>query len=293
VIHIPTPEEFERLTQAPDGPAQLSIAAQRDIARMVELVHLVDEKFLGENAVLSGGMAMRLRGSRRLTMLDTDLSASPAADVKPDDIRDVLEVQTDEITIVPDGVRPKVELIQAFPVRFVFAQPPAPASAAERVFKVDLSLRGFVLPPEWLELRHDYPFELGIEGTPIPTMALIEAVAEKTVSFGIFRTAKHYADLAFVSDRFSEVIAASEDTLREVTTQKFRENTERFPRKLRDQGITDYSSMKASFDRDYYLRGVKATWSAEVKYLGAPAEAYTFAQAKQLVTERLVPIVLP
>jgi hypothetical protein len=295
VIHVPSRDEFAAFLKAQahiDG-SKLTVAALRDLARMVEIAHLIDDGFLGSSAVLSGGMAMRLRGSTRLTMLDADLSATRAADVSEDDVRDVLEVQEDEITIVPVKVESKVDLVQAFPVRFTFLTPPASLARAQRHFKVDISARGLELECDELELRHDYPFELGIEGLRIPTMHLIEQLAEKSVSFGIFRPAKHYADLAFAADHYAADLERNADTLRSIAEKKFAANKQRFPQRLAMQRITDYGSMRSSFVDDYYLRAVKFAWRSEIAYVGSADRQYDFNQARQLVDAIIVPILFP
>lgn len=260
---------------------------------MAEVAHLLEEGFLGSRAVLAGGMAMRLRGSARLTMLDTDLSATSTEQISVVDLRDVLEVQEEEITIVPERIEAKVELVKAFPVRFTFARPPAPLGRRDSVFKVDLSARGLALDPEWLPLRHDYPFTLGIEGVNVPTMHLVEQTAEKAVAFGIFKPAKHYADLAFLAERYRGELETDPELLQALAQEKFAGNRERFPRLLGEQQVTDFGSLATAFRADYHLRTIKAQWRSEVAYLGAPDVQHSFEQAKELVDAVVVPLLFP
>jgi hypothetical protein len=290
-FRLPTAEEVGAFLDDTSGvdEAEIRVATVRDLARIAELAHLVEEGFLGRSAVLSGGMAMRLRGSSRLTMLDADLSVTRGTDVSEDDVRDVLEVQTNEISIVPERVRTKSDLVTAFPVSFTMRPPPAPLARNERHFKVDLSARGLELEPERVPFRHTYPFELGLEGEEIAIMALLEAVAEKTIGYGMFRLAKHYADLAFASDVYEDELVADADTLREVARKKLESYVRRFPGVARTNEISDFGSLEPAFLLDRHLRVVKFQWDQEVKFVGAAGAQYTFGQATDLVTRRLLP----
>jgi len=224
-------------------------------------------------------------------MLDTDLSTTPNADVSEGDILDALEVEEAEIQIRPprrldgDG-----DVLKAFPVEFRFTHPPAPLDRRERHFRVDIAARGLDLEPELLALRHEYPFELGIEGIEIPMIALVEAVAEKTFSFGAFQLAKHYADLAYVVDHFPERLETERRTLRDLTALKLERNIRQFPGLMARRGIRDYASLRPAFVQDAYLRVVKAQWSTTVGYVGQASEHYTFDRAFELVRERLMPL---
>jgi hypothetical protein len=144
-----------------------------------------------------------------------------------------------------------------------------------------------------VELRHDYPFELGIEGTPVPIMALLEAVAEKAVAYGIYRPPKHYADLAFAADVFQAELIAGADAIREIAAVKFAGNKERFSRLLEGQGISDFDSMLPSFESNRYLAPIKYSWTSEVRFVGEAALSYSFSEASRLVNERIVPILFP
>jgi hypothetical protein len=295
-FRLPTAEELATFLD-PNGSGsdnrELRVATVRDLARIAEIAHLIDEGFIGTRAVLAGGMAMRLRGSSRLTMLDADLTATRAEDVSEDEVLDVLEVETDEITIVPERVQRGSELLTVVPVSFAMRPPPAPLARQDRFFKVDFSSRGLELEPDRLPFRHDYPFELGLEGAEISTMALVEAIAEKTVGYGMFRIAKHYSDLAFAVDVFPEDITADAETLRQVTRKKLEGFVNRFPQIARTSGISDVASLRAPFTSDLYLRVVKAQWEQDVRYVGGAAHQYTFQQAYDLVTGRLVPLLFP
>jgi Nucleotidyl transferase AbiEii toxin, Type IV TA system len=295
-FRLPTAEEVA-LFLDPDGRGvddrELRIATVRDLARIAEVAHLLEVGYLGSAAVLTGGMAMRLRGSARLTMLDADLSATRGADVSEDDVRDVIEVQTEEITIVPERVRSDSDVLTVFPVSFSMRPPPVAVPSAERHFKVDLASRGLELGVDHVPFRHTYPFSLGLEDEEIPVMHLAEAVAEKTVGYGMFQLGKHFADLAFAVDPHGGALAADSDTLRELTRKKLEGFVARFPELARANGISDLPSLEPTFTQDRYMRVLKFQWQQAVRFLGDPAHHYTFEQAKTLVQERLVPLLFP
>jgi hypothetical protein len=295
-FRLPTPDEVNAFLDAQAGEDEtqdkvdLRLATMRDLARIAEVAHLVDEGFLGDRAVLAGGMAMRLRGSSRVTKVDTDLSAVRGADITDSEAMDVLDVDTDSITLTPRNVRKGNDMLTVFPVEFAMRPAPVAIPQDESNFKVDLSSRGLELEPEYLPFRHDYPFELGLEGELISVMALIEATAEKVIGYGMFRGPKHYSDLAFVVDRFEAELQASADVLREVTAKKLEGWIGRFPGLARANGVTDFASLEPPFVQDRHLREVKKIWTQDVSFVGGAAEQYTFQQAYKLNTTKLVPI---
>jgi hypothetical protein len=71
VSHWPRPDDLARYHEQLGVPPEAII---RDIVRIVSVAQLVHDGVLGEDWVLSGGMGMRLRGSTRFTMSDTDTS---------------------------------------------------------------------------------------------------------------------------------------------------------------------------------------------------------------------------
>lgn len=296
MIHIPTPAEFAAFLAAHNSvdAKTLTAATLRDISRLVEIDHLLDEGFLSDDIVLGGGMAMRLRGSSRLTMKDADLSAKPKQKLTQDEILDVLEVQDEAITIVPGKVTEKTALFEIYPLTFTFDKPPAAIDDSERRFKVDLAIRGLELPAQWVSLSHSYPFSLGFENRQVPIIALLEHVAEKSVGYGIFKDPRHFSDLAFFADRFPGELAAEADVVSSIAKKKFEGNRQRLgERLLRGHRVTDYESMKHAYTDDYFLRPLKALWASKLDYVGGIGGAYTFNQALALVQERVVPVLFP
>ncbi len=237
---------------------------------------------------------MRLRGSSRVTMLDTDLSATGNADVGEEELMDVLEVQTDEISIQPERVTAGSDLLKVFPVRFRMRPSPIAVPRGEDRFRVDFAARGLALGAELLPFRHGYPFEVGLEDEKVPVMHLAEAVAEKIIAFGAFLTAKHYADLAYAVDPNGGDLTYDEDDLRDLTRKKLESWVERFPGLAERVGLSkDIASLEPRFTQDIYLRALKFQWLSEIRYVGDPAYHYSFNDAKALVEERLLPLLFP
>jgi hypothetical protein len=67
----PLPDDVARYSRQLHVPAE---AIVRDIARLVTIAQMVHDGELNDDLVLAGGMALRLRGSPRFTMSDTDTS---------------------------------------------------------------------------------------------------------------------------------------------------------------------------------------------------------------------------
>ena len=226
-------------------------------------------------------------------MIDTDLSATRAQDVQEDEILDVLEVETPEISIVPKAAKRKSDVLTVVPVAFSMRPTPVVVQAKDRMFKVDLSMRGLELGVDHVPFRHDYPFVLGLEGQLVPTMYLAEAVAEKVIGYGAFRLAKHFADLAFAVDPAGGALVVEPDVLRDLTKKKLEGFVERFPELAKAQEVSDYASLQPPFTQDRHLRTLKFQWAGSVRFIGDPALQYTFPEARALVQERLVPMLFP
>jgi hypothetical protein len=67
----PLPDDVDRYQRELGMPRE---AIVRDIARLITVAQMVHDGKLNDDFVLTGGMAMRLRGSPRFTMSDTDTS---------------------------------------------------------------------------------------------------------------------------------------------------------------------------------------------------------------------------
>jgi hypothetical protein len=72
----------------------------RDIVRIATIAHLLDTGALDEDFVLTGGMALRLRGSNRFTIKDTDSSLRGRLDEL--ELTGKLRLETDQLQVYPD-----------------------------------------------------------------------------------------------------------------------------------------------------------------------------------------------
>ena len=84
VSQWPRPDDLARYHEQLGVPPEAII---RDIVRIVCVAQLVHDGVLDEDWVLSGGMGMRLRGSSRFTMSDTDTSRRGGAPDRDDSRR--------------------------------------------------------------------------------------------------------------------------------------------------------------------------------------------------------------
>jgi hypothetical protein len=100
----------------------------RDIVRIATIAHLLDTGVLDGDFVLTGGMALRLRGSNRFTIKDTDSSLRGRLDEL--ELTGKLRLDTDQLQVYPDpGTNwgrktPKLEVAGSTPVRRLLVQGP-------------------------------------------------------------------------------------------------------------------------------------------------------------------------
>jgi hypothetical protein len=173
------------------------LAVVRDIARIVTVAQMAWTGELNEEWALCGSMGLRLRGSPRFTMMDTDTSRIGT----PDNARLAasLTVDHDELVVAPAGVQhwgASKQLITAQPVDFeaFFAAVGVPV---EGKFTFTVSWRGLFERPERLALTHPYS-ELLLPQVEVPVMDLTEQVAEKIVGWCAHGLIKHYIDIAWI-----------------------------------------------------------------------------------------------
>jgi predicted nucleotidyltransferase component of viral defense system len=171
----------------------------RDIARIHCLLHMVDVGILGDNAVLTGGMAMRCYNSQRFSVYDSDTSSIPL--VTEDQLLRALNYEDDDLRFSISRIDPEdkgKDLISAHPVEYeaLFSR----LRVDDPTFKVTISNRGVERLAEWLPLRTGYPFPLWDPAKKyrLPVMARNELLAEKIVAWWMFAPAKHYADVAYL-----------------------------------------------------------------------------------------------
>ncbi len=192
----PLPDDLERYR------AQLGIpvdAIVRDIARLVTVAHMVDVGELNDDLVLAGGMAMRLRGSPRFTMTDTDTSRRTREAPIREHLAEALTIDQDDLTVTPGDVlgwKPGKKLVIARPIDYEAYFAGLGGTPVEGEFTFTVSWRGLVEPSQPLLLVHPYP-ELELPRTIVPVMDLTEQVAEKIVAWCAHGLMKHYVDIAW------------------------------------------------------------------------------------------------
>ncbi|HMI80562.1 MAG TPA: nucleotidyl transferase AbiEii/AbiGii toxin family protein [Solirubrobacterales bacterium] len=171
----------------------------RDIARIHCLLHLVEVGVLGDEAVLTGGMAMRCYNSQRFSVYDSDTSSIPV--VSDEQLLRALNYEDDDLRVSISTIKPEdhgKDLVSAHPVEFesFFTG----LEVEDTTFKVTVSNRGVERAAEWLPLRTGYPFPLwdSTKKYHLPVMARNELLAEKIVAWWPFAPAKHYADIAYL-----------------------------------------------------------------------------------------------
>ena len=117
VTRWPLPDDIDRYQGDLKMPRD---AIVRDIARLVTVAQMVHDDELNDDLVLTGGMAMRLRGSPRFTMSDTDTSRRIPEAPDRDRLAEALTVDQAELTVSPGDVlgwKPGKKLVIARPVR--------------------------------------------------------------------------------------------------------------------------------------------------------------------------------
>ncbi|HWI08548.1 MAG TPA: nucleotidyl transferase AbiEii/AbiGii toxin family protein [Solirubrobacteraceae bacterium] len=175
-------------------------AVIRDIVRTVSIARLVHEGVLSDDWVLTGGMAMRLRGSTRFTMRDTDTSRR---DGYPDRqaLADALRIDDDELVVTPadsSDWKSGKQLVTAQPIEYEAFFADVGAGPVEDAFSFTVSWRGVLESADALELVHPYNPALVIERTVVPVMNLTEQTAEKIVGWAAHGLIKHYVDVAWI-----------------------------------------------------------------------------------------------
>jgi hypothetical protein len=297
-ISYPEPKAISEFAKASGLREALVI---RDIVRIAEIFNLLDEEFLGEQAVLTGGMALRLFASTRVSIRDLDVSVVGAGSpLTVADLERLLEYEDPQVTIVPKLSEEwkRRELFQARPLTFEQRFNPITLAEADSWISADVSLRGVELKPMPMKFLHGYPFVLGVEDEIVYVMDPIEILAEKAIAYGIFRLSKHLADLAYMTTTLPKWIgednwlAQKEVEIRRIAHVKFDANIERYDKTLTEQGITAFDDMRESYEHPERY-GVDTGWSSTVLFHGRAAEIFTYSSAARLVKRQLVPVLWP
>lgn len=220
MIEFPSDEEILDFAEGQRiGEADVVL---RDLARIATILHLHEEGFLGTETALAGGMALRCYGGHRFTVTDVDTSTK--ADVKMGtldgllnwEIKDQLEVSTKGVGWYEKGV----DLEKAKPILFDPLFSEIQLSETQGQFELTVNRRGLELEPVEQEFRHDFPWQLGVEGKRLPLMDPREMLAEKVLGYCIGALGKHYADIAFIALRFRKEMPGEKAELRKLAERK-------------------------------------------------------------------------
>jgi hypothetical protein len=119
ILDLPEDIDEQIVEFVGENPALTIDRVVRDIARLHCIVHLLREGILGEDAVLTGGMAMRCLTSKRFSVYDTDTSSVP--EITDAQLVQALNYGDDDLAvsiaeIASDGHGK--DLISAHPVEF-------------------------------------------------------------------------------------------------------------------------------------------------------------------------------
>lgn len=205
VARWPLPDDVDRYQRELKIPRE---AIVRDLARLVTVAQMVHAGELNDDFVLTGGMAMRLRGSPRFTMSDTDTSRRVREAPDRDHLAEALTVDQTELTVTPSdtlGWKPGKQLVIARPVDYAAYFAGIGANPVQGEFTFTVSWRGLIEPAQPLLLIHPYP-ELELPRTIVPVMDLTEQLAEKIVAWSAHGLMKHYVDVAWAFYRLADQI---------------------------------------------------------------------------------------
>lgn len=261
------------------------IAVVRDIARIVTVGQMAWNGELDDEWALCGSMGLRLRGSRRFTMMDTDTSRVGTPDNAG--LSAALTVEHDDLLVAPAGVAEwglGKRLITAQPVGFeaFFA---AAGEPVEDRFSFTVSWRGLFEKPDRLVLKQPYP-ELDLPHVLVPVMDLTEQVAEKIVGWCAHGLIKHYVDIAWVFKDLADEIDS--DRLGPLTERKLEVGRSLFP-----DAYTQYDRLETLFRPLYDPARVSPPLGTagelgldQLRYAGA---GMTRDEAVAVVRERALP----
>ena len=240
IVGYPDPDEIDGYAERFDlDPTDVI----RDVARLAAIAHLREADFLNEDCVLVGGMALRLRGSGRFTIFDTDTSLrrSPLNEVK---LTKDLTISTDDLEVEPaDGAHweRRAKLTIAQPIRyaayFASADPGAPVIDQ---FSFTVNERGLNMSAQWFPLVSPYPGLVFSEPVEVPVMHLTEQAAEKAVAWAAASLAKHYLDLGWIAKSFAGEIDG--DELRDQCSAKLESGRNALPSTYTD--LPDLDSLR-------------------------------------------------
>jgi hypothetical protein len=263
----------------------------RDIARLIAVHQMVVNKhFLNDDCVLCGGMGLRLRGSPRFTMMDTDISYRLDDFEEAIDLQGVLRIAVEDLSIDADRReewQERRELTIAQPVRFEESFVNLAWTPDTAKFTVTVARRGLMEPAEWLPLRHGYS-PLGIEDISVPVMGINEQAAEKIVAWCANGLAKHYLDVAWIFLRKRGELDT--DALRELLRRKLELAARREP-----DNYANLRTVDQLFPGLYRGDGYRAPQNPAsrrhergIRYVGAHLD---MQRAREIVREHAIPFI--
>jgi predicted nucleotidyltransferase component of viral defense system len=264
----------------------------RDIARLVAIHQMtVEAKFLNDNCVLCGGVAMRFYGSRRFTVTDTDASYR-LDDWDELDLQAALDIEVEDLTIEagdPAYWQRKNRLTTAQPVEFSEEFSNFRSDRRQRTFKVTVSRRGLIEPACWHPIVHDYP-DMGIENIEVPVMDINEQLAEKILGWSVNGLAKHYLDCAWISGQMRAEI--SRETIIRCLTKKLDDAKKREPSNYAAFANVD-DLRKPLEEGDSWMAPLTSEpgrAASIIRYIGP---SVTMSHARPAVRKHLVPLLWP
>jgi hypothetical protein len=288
VTRWPLPDDIDRYQGDLKMPRD---AIVRDIARLVTVAQMVHDDELNDDLVLTGGMAMRLRGSPRFTMSDTDTSRRIPEAPDRDRLAEALTVDQAELTVSPGDVlgwKPGKKLVIARPVDYeaYFAGIGGTAVAGE--FSFTVSWRGLIEPAQRLVLIHPYP-ELELPRTLVPVMDLTEQIAEKVVAWSAHGLMKHYVDVAWAFYRLADQIDTTK--LGRLVDSKLKVGRELFP--IPYAGFPHRAALRPALEHpDDHIPPQGDAVDDKAGQLRFDAAALNKQQAILVVRRRLIPVLL-
>jgi hypothetical protein len=264
----------------------------RDIARLIAIHQMtVETRFLSDDCVLCGGVAMRFYGSRRFTVTDTDASYR-LDDWDELDLQAALNIEVEDLTIEagdPAYWQRKNRLTTAQPVEFSEEFSNFRSDRRQRTFKVTVSRRGLIEPACWRPIVHDYP-DMGIEDVEVPIMDINEQLAEKILGWSVNGLAKHYLDCAWIAGKMRAEL--SRETVIRCLAEKLDDARQREPANYRD--FVSVDDLRAPLeDGDSWrapLTNEPGRAASIIRYIGTPI---TMAHARPAVRKHLIPLLWP
>lgn len=285
-INFPTREEMRNFSRE-HGLEYSDVV--RDVVRLAAVANMRAENFLNEDCVLVGGMALRLRGSNRFTIFDTDSSVRKPP-VDKDAVTDGLTMKTDNLEIEPKDQFSWAEgrlILTAKPVVYKAFFAGTATKAIEGEFSLTVSERGLGEAPEWLGLTvQSYPTLVFDPAPLVPVMQLDEQTAEKVLGWCGNSMAKHYVDLGWISRELGDELDG--ETLRKEVENKLTVNRKLIPAFRGFRDVTDLIPPLAEPEQYFGpLNRERDRRTGSLKFVG---NGMSLDAAKVYIGKRIIPL---